>query len=435
MANVRRAIVNALIKQEKGGYSNLILNSALENFEGTSEERAFFSAVFYGTVERMFTLDYILQKFMSKPLSKADAQVRCIMRSALYQAKFMDSVPSFAAINEAVTLTKKMGKSSASGLVNAVLRKAVVFELEKAEFINEIERISVIYSVSQSVAELFVKRIPNYEQVLKQSFTKPVLSLRINTLVSSIDEVENYFTQKDIKIKRGFAENCLYVDFKGNITKTQLFKTGAFHVQGEASQLVCAVLAPLKGQKVVDVCAAPGGKSATLAQYMQNSGTLLSCDAAENRLSLINSALERMKITCAQVMHNDATIYNKALADADVVLCDVPCSGLGILGKKPDLRMKNMADIESLTKIQLNILKTCSKYVKIGGKLMYSTCTINPDENKKIVDKFLINNTEFEICEIKNLPSNAQIDNKCATLYPTDYMSDGFFMALFTRKV
>ncbi len=209
---------------------------------------------------------------------------------------------------------------------------------------------------------------------------------------------------------------------------------GAFHVQGEASQIVCATLNAKKGQKVVDVCAAPGGKSATVAQYMCNSGTLLSCDVAENRLPLIKDVFAKMQITCAKILQNDATVYNDKLENADIVLCDVPCSGLGILSKKPDIRLKKLTEIDVLKNIQLNIVKTCSKYVKSGGKLMYSTCTLNPDENENIVNEFLKNNSEFYLCEISDLPQNALSVNKCVTFYPSQYIQDGFFMALMQRR-
>ncbi len=474
MANVRRAVVTALMKQEKNGYSNLILKSALENFDGTKEERAFFTAVFYGTIERCFTIDHILQAFLQKPISKLDAQVRCILRSALYQAKYMQSVPNFAAINEAVTLTRKMGKSSAAGMVNAVLRKAVAYNIGADTFENEVQRVSVTYSVSPQIASVFLKELPdNYEQILLETFNanKMLICLRVNTLVTTIDEVERFFKQKNILTKRAnsFVQNCLYVDFKGDITKTELFEKGAFHIQGEASQMVCALLAPKSGQKVADVCAAPGGKSATLAQYMGGKGELISADSAVNRLSLIESVLKRLNINCAKTLHNDASVYNtgKELDNCDCVLCDVPCTGLGIIAKKPDIRMKNLdeKDMVNLTELQLEILKTSANYVKNGGRLMYSTCTLNTAENYDIVRKFLAENKQFRLCTSERLaeclpisdaanntatsqknkgdnngehlcsylPDNIKISENCITIYPSCSMPDGFFMALMEK--
>ncbi len=434
MADVRRAVVSALIKQEKDGYSNLILKSALQNFSGTKEECAFFTAVFYGTIERCITIDYILQKFLTKPINKLDAQVRCIMRSALYQALYMQSVPTFAAINEAVTLTRKMGKSSAAGMVNAVLRKASAYQLSEEKFKNEAERVSVMYSVSLEIAQIFIDKLrDNYELILQKSFEKANICLRVNSLRTTIEDVEKFFAEINVDTKRGFVQNCLYVDFKGDITQSKLFAEGLIHVQGEASQLVCAVLDVKCGQKTADVCAAPGGKSVTLAQYMGDNGTLFSCDNAQNRLPLIEKAMERMGVKCATVLHADARLHNKLLDNCDNVLCDVPCSGLGIMAKKPDIRMKNLRDIDELTKIQFEILNTSAKYIKNGGKIMYSTCTLNPAENEEIVLKFLNENKNFSLCKIDKLPENSKCIDGCVTLYPHGNMSDGFFMALMTK--
>ncbi len=215
MADVRRAIITALIKQEKDGYSNLVLNAAQERFNATQQERAFFTAVFYGTIERTVTIDYILQKFLTKPINKTDPEVRCIMRSALYQAKYMDSVPAFAAINEAVKLTRKMGKSSAAGMVNAVLRKAVDYKIENELFKSDIEKASVLYSVSKEVAQVFVKNYPDkYEEILEKSFDKTKLCLRVNTLLKSTQEILDYFTAKVIETVKGYVEHSLYVIIK-----------------------------------------------------------------------------------------------------------------------------------------------------------------------------------------------------------------------------
>ncbi len=434
MTDVRRAIVSALIKQDRDGFSNLILNTALKQFDGTTKERSFFSAVFYGTIERTITLDYILQKFLSKPISKLDVEVKCILRSALYQATYMN-VPISAAVNEAVKLTRKMGKSSAAAMVNAVLRKAVVFNIDYSQFKTQKELISVKYSVSEQIAGLFIAQMPNdYEDVLLKSFDKPKTCIRINTLCTSIEEVEKHFESISAKTQRGFTENCLYVDYKGNIASDKLFLSGAYHVQSEPSQIISRALMAGRGEKILDLCAAPGGKSITIAQYMQNDGELLSCDKAENRLSLINTAFERMDIKCAKVLHNDAAVFDDKFSNADAVLCDVPCSGLGIMAKKPDIRLKNLSEIDELLKIQAEILCVSSRYVKKGGRLLYSTCTLNKKENEGIVKAFLDNNADFKIEKLTDLPQNARIINDCAVFYPDDIMSDGFFMALLKKQ-
>ncbi|MEG1073883.1 MAG: 16S rRNA (cytosine(967)-C(5))-methyltransferase RsmB [Ruthenibacterium sp.] len=434
MTNPRRAVVTALMKQEKSGYSNLVLSHALNEFDGLPRDKAFVSAAFYGTVERLFTLDFLLQKCLAKPLHKLDAEVRAILRSGLYQAKFMASVPAACAIDESVKLTRQMGKSSAAGMVNAVLRKATALDLSRETFANETQRLSVLYSVSQPIVQLLQQQLPQIcEPLLEASFTQPTLCIRINTMRTTLAEVEAAFAKQSIPTQRGTVLQSLYVQYQGDITDTKLFKRGFFHVQGEASQLACSALHPQKGERVLDLCAAPGGKSATLAQYMQNDGTLLCADAAQNRLPLIAALLARNGITCAQIVHNDASIYNADFAQADAVLCDVPCSGLGLLAKKPDIRQKTLEGLDALTCLQAKILDTASRYVKHGGRLVYSTCTVNPQENEKIVMAFLEQHTEFKTVKPENIPAGAVECENFVTLYPIYAKTDGFFVASLER--
>ena len=434
MMNPRRAVVTALMKQEKNGYANLILNTALENFDGALRDKGFISAVFYGTVERMITLDYVLAQCLAKPITKMDAEVRAILRSGLYQAKYMDGVPVSAAINESVKLTRQMGKTSAAGMVNAVLRKAIGIDVESLTFENEIKRLSVSYSVSEEIVALLQQKLPQRcENLLAASFKQAPLCVRVNTRCTNLAETEAAFAKQEIATVRGTVPDSLYVDYKGDITATKLFKRGLLHVQGEASQLACNALHPEKGDKVLDLCAAPGGKSATLTQYMQNNGTLISCDASKNRLSLIEDTFERMGITCAQVMYNDASIYNEALENADAVLCDVPCSGLGILAKKPDIRQKNLDGLDALVALQKQILSTAARYVKKGGRLVYSTCTVNPDENEGVVTAFLQEHSDYRALPVQNVPQEAVICDNLVTLYPDCTKTDGFFIALLER--
>ena len=373
MENPRRAAVAALIKQEQDGYANLVLRHALDGFTGTARDRAFLSAVFYGTVERMVTLDHILQKFLQKPLVKLDAAVRAILRSGLYQARYLKSVPVRAAISESVTLTRQMGKSSAAGLVNAVLRRAAAYDLTVEHYSNETERLCVEYSVSPQIAGLLQTRCPDQcEDILKASFTPPPLCVRVNTLQTDIGALEEEFARQGMATRRGAVPDSLYVECRGDVTALKLFKQGLFHVQGEASQLACAALSPRPGDTVLDLCAAPGGKSATLAQYMENKGALFSRDAVQSRVPLIEETLARLGVSCANICCADARIYDAVLDGADAVLCDVPCTGLGVLAKKPDIRYKSLEGLEELYTVQRAILHTSARYVRPGGRLVLS---------------------------------------------------------------
>ncbi len=436
MVNVRRAVVHALMKQENDGYSNLVLNSALNNFEGNAQERAQFSALFYGVVERIITLDFLLAKCLTKPLKKLDAPVRAILRAGLYQILYM-SVPNAVVVNESVSLTRKMGKTSASGMVNAVLRKASNMSLDFEKdyvFENEIERMHVQYSVSKQIAQLLYTHYANEcEKILQNTFEKPKLCLRANILQNSASELKLIYEKQSLNTEFGDVPDSLYVGYKGDITKTKLFRNGGFHVQSEASQFACKVLNAKKGEKVLDLCAAPGGKSITIAQYMQNKGELLSFDFAKNRLSLIENAFERMNIKCAKVEYGNAAQYNKICENADKILCDVPCSGLGIIAKKPDIRYKDLQGLNELVNLQSEILENAAKYLKKGGKLVYSTCTINPDENENIVNEFLKNNKNFIACDIDDIPENAIKNDKFISFLPINNKTDGFFIALLEK--
>ena len=430
MDKVRCAVVNALVRQEAGGYCNLVLQSVLgQHSEFGPRDKSFLSAVFYGTVERQFTIDYLLQKCLNRPLEKLDAVVRAILRAGLYQARWMNGVPVRAAVYESVLLTKGMRKASASGLVNAVLRKASALNLEQQIFTSEPQRLSVLYSVSPQIAQLFWEKVPDCEAVLRAGFLHPQMSIRVNTLKTTQCALEEYFQEKKIAVREAKTPGCLYVDYSGDFTSDAAFQKGWFHVQGEASQIACAALAPQPGQKVLDVCASPGGKSVTLAQYMQNRGELYASDAAPNRLSLIEKAFQRCGVECGQVIHADASVFHKELNHADAILCDVPCSGLGILSKKPDIRHKNLDGLSELIQLQKNILQTCASYLKPGGRMVYSTCTLNPDENEAVVKAFLRENFDFCVKKVPCTKENAGM----VTFYPCEEEPDGFFVALLER--
>lgn len=431
MGNARKTVVTALMKQEQNGYANLVLQSVLAHHEEEASEKAFITAVFYGTVERMITIDYLLAQCLSRPLAKLDAAVRAILRAGVYQARWMNRVPVHAAINESVELTRKMKKTSAAGLVNAVLRRATAIDLKTLVFENKTQQLSVQYSVSLPIVQLLQKTLPlECEPFLAHSFTQNPLCIRVNTLQTTAAKLKETLPV----LKQGSVQGSLYLEQKGDVTKSKAFKEGLFHVQGEASQFACAALNVKENETVLDLCAAPGGKSVTLAQQMKNNGVLICKDKAENRVPLIETALQRAGITCATVGVADASVYDETLPQADAVLCDVPCSGIGILAKKPDIRYKMLTQIDQLISLQQEIIATASRYIKKGGRLVYSTCTINPQENEFVVETFLKNHPQFSLQELPTPPQGAVIKNKMVTFYPHKTNLDGFFVALLRRE-
>ena len=433
MDNARRTAVLALVHQEQNGYSNLVLASALEKQSLSARDKAFVSALFYGVTERLLTLDWRLQKCLSKPLKKLDPEVRAILRSGLYQAVYME-IPAAAAVNESVALCRGLRKSSAAGLVNAVLRKAMEQDPTKAGFANRAQRLSVLYSVSRPVVDLFLKQYPEQtERILQAFFETPTVYLRCNTLKNTPEELCRRLESEGAKAEIGPLPGSVIAQFKGGPARTKAFEEGLYHVQGYASQLAALSLGAKPGESVLDLCAAPGGKTLLLAQQMQNKGKLLSCDAAPNRLPLIQTALERCGVTCAEVLENDASVYQPNFGEFDRVLADAPCSGLGIIAKKPDIRYKTMQGVEELHALQLEILKTASRYVKKGGKLVYSTCTIDRRENQEIVTAFLAEHPDFRLVPAFVVPQGAIQDGEMLTLLPGYCGSDGFFIATMER--
>ena len=401
-ANPRAAAVAALVRQEQDGFSNLVLDAELKRQQLEGRDKAFASAIFYTVLEHRGTLDYILCQFLPKGLAKLDAPVREILRAALAQARYMQ-VPVSAAVNEAVKLTRTFKKSSASGLVNAVLRKAYSYDLSTASFKNEVERLMVLGSAGRDVAEFLHKNYPDEAlDILTYKADGGMTSLRANPLKGSADELCAKLLASGAKeAKRGIVPGSVLARFEGSPAENELFRQGYFHVEGQASQLAALCVDAQPGETVIDLCAAPGGKTILLAEQMHSTGRLYSCDAAENRVGLIRTAVQRMGLTNVEALCNDATKVNPALPQADRILADVPCSGLGILAKKPDLRYKKLepAREAELLATQSAILDTAAQLLKAGGRLVYSTCTIDPAENQQQIAAFLARHPEFTVVE------------------------------------
>lgn len=422
MANARKTAVDALLRVERdGAYSNLILGQFLSKIEASKEDKALASAIFYGVLDRLITLDYFINKLSKLKVEKLQPLTRQVLRTALYQIYYMDKIPESAAVNEAVKIIKKSGESRNSGYVNAVLRSAVSAPVKLPEG-RDLYSLSVRYSCPQWILTDIVKDygIENAEEILKAYLLPSNVTLRVNTLKTTAELLKNRFAELGIAVNETEEENCLElcsgIDFSGN----KLFKEGFFHIQDISSQKCALALKAEKGERILDVCAAPGGKSFTVAQTMNGCGEIVSCDLYENRVSLIKQGAQRLGINCIKAVKNDASAFNPELGEFDAVLCDVPCSGFGVIRRKPEIKYKPSDDFEELSKIQSDILSASSKYVKAGGRLIYSTCTVRKAENELIVKSFLENNSNFN-CEYMH------------TDLPTG-KSDGFFHALLVRK-
>ena len=437
--NPRAAAVSALVRQEQDGFSNLVLDAELKRQKLEGRDKAFASAIFYTVLEHRGTLDYILAQFLPKGLAKLDAPVREILRSALAQARYMQ-VPVSAAVNEAVKLTRAFKKSSASGLVNAVLRRACVYDLSKARFQNETERLMVLGSAGQDVAEFLRSRYPDEALgILTYAADGGRTSLRANPLKADVPTLCEKLNALGAAAQPGVVPGSVLAKFEGSPADNDLFRAGCYHVEGQASQLAALCVEAKPGETVLDLCAAPGGKSLYLAEKTGETGSVDARDLTEYKADLIRDNAERLGVTNVTVSVKDACVYEEASKEkADVLLADLPCSGLGVLSKKTDIKYRmSKEQQQELQELQRKILSTVETYVKPGGTLVYSTCTINQGENEENVRWFL-SHFPYEAVSLDDcLPEELQgktTKQGYLQLLPGVHSCDGFFIAKFRKN-
>lgn len=420
MVNPRKKAVDILLKINKNGsYSNLTINNFLNNFELSFEDKSFITALVYGTLEREITLDYVLNTFIKTSLKKVSPFTLSVLRISLYQIMFMDKVPASAAVNEAVKLVKNSKESRNAGFVNAVLRNVLRSDklLPEGDTVYEL---SIRYSCPQRIIESFISDygINDTLELLSESLKPVSITVKVNTLKTDVEDFERKIASET---ERTDIPNALILKKGINISENKLFKNGEFYVQDIAAQKVVEILSPKSGDRMLDMCAAPGGKSFAAAILMKNIGEIISCDIYEHKCGLIKSSAERLGIKIIKPMLCDATEFNDSLGLFDCILCDVPCSGLGIIRRKPEIKYKDFSEFEHLPNIQYKILQNAVKYLKPKGRIMYSTCTLRKAENEFVTEKFLLNNKDFSLV-YKH------------TFLPHIDKTDGFFCALFERN-
>ena len=431
MKSARQTAFEILNKiQRDNSYSNLALDHALDKADTDNKEKKFVSALVYGVTERRITLDYNFSLYLSQPIKKLKPEVLTALRLGAYQILFMDKIPVSAAVNESVKLAKKNGAAFASGLVNAVLRKIISNGLKTDG------SMSVNYSAPEWLCDMWCKSYgrENAEKLLEASFGAVDTVLRVNTEKIDADNLINLLAEEGFDCKiGGNVENSAVVKSGGAVHKTEAYKKGLFHVQDAASQLCCKALGVQENETVIDICAAPGGKSFTLAENMKNTGRIISCDIYEHRLKLISYGAERLGLTNIETVRNDGNVFNPDFPLADKILCDVPCSGLGVIRKKPEIRFKKCEEVDKLQDLQYSIMCISSRYLKIGGVMVYSTCSLNPNENEKIVEKFLTEHDNFEGVRVLSDISRYGVDTDYLTLMPHIHGCDGFFISAVRR--
>lgn len=433
----RQTAFSILLKIEKDkAYSNIALDSAVRELSLDSTDCAFISRLVYGVTERKITLDYVISQFLNQPIKKLKAEVLVILRIGTYQILYMDKIPDSAAVNESVSLAKNNKSSYASGVVNAVLRKVSLEKENVFKSLSGDERLSILYSAPIDLVRFLMHHYneENAEEILKSALNKKEITIRVNTLKTTQNELIEILEKENISTEITSLKDALIINTKGAVYELDAYKKGLFYVEDVSSQICVKELGLKENYKLIDICSAPGGKSFTASQYMNNTGKIYSCDIHEHRVELIKSGAKRLGIENIIPTVNDATIFNEEFIDADCVLCDVPCSGLGIIGKKPEIKYKSLDEIKELIPIQKEILSTASKYVKKGGTLVYSTCSINPNENRKICDWFLKEHEDFYSVKVSPESERCIDEGDYLTLLPHINNCDGFFIAKFIKK-
>ncbi len=440
MKSARQVAFEALLKVHKdGAYSNLVVDSLLkENPELNERDKAFVCNLVYGTLDRLILIDYNLGLYLNQPVRKLKPELHTVLRLGTYQLLFMDKVPSRAAVNESVNLAKVNKSKFAASMVNAVLRRVSDNGLRLPESSEDDPNyLAIKYSCPDWLISLWIDSygFDNAIALAEKALEAPPLVIRANTAKITADELIWKLAEEGVvSEKSDILPDALILKNSGSVDELIAYKEGLFHAQDIASQLCCKALDAKEGETVFDLCSAPGGKAFTIAERMNNSGVVRAFDIYQSRVELIKNGAERLGLNNIFAYLSDASIFNENYGLADRVLCDVPCSGLGIIRRKPEIRFKSREDIDNLPELQYRILCNATRYLKNGGRLVYSTCTLNPKENSEVCDRFLKEHPEFSAIEIfPDMPRYSK-NEKYLTLMPHLHSTDGFFIAAFCKN-
>ncbi len=445
LRNISLNLISSIINDKK--FVNIVLSDCFEHNDGLDKtERAFITRLVTGTIEQLIFIDYVIGQFVKTPLKKLRPAVLNILRLSVYQLIFMDSVPDRAVCSEAVKLAKKRGFSNLSGFINGVLRN-IVRDKDNINFPDKeketIYYLSIKYSMPEWIVENFldIYNVDTTENVLKWYVTSDSLTVRCNESKADIDTIINILEAEGVTVKQNkYFKGALELENTGALNSIKAFREGYVQVQDFASMLPGLVLPIKAGNTIIDVCAAPGGKSLHAADRLKGSGKVISCDISEEKVAKILENIERcgFKNITARVQ-NALEKDNDMVNSADIVIADLPCSGIGIIGKKPDIKYNITKEaVEELSKLQRDILSNVWEYVKPGGYLLYSTCTLTSSENTANYS-WILENLPFEAVSIADsLPKDMYcetLDKGYIQLVPGEFGTDGFFVALFRRKL
>ncbi len=420
-------------------WSDAALKAQLERDQLIGAEAALATRLVYGVMQNRMLLDFWIGVYCTQKPDHLQIPLLDILRLGVYQIVFLDRIPDSAAVNESVNLTRQFGRAQAAGLVNAVLRKVVQNKenLPKPSDKDVVQYLSITFSHPKWLVKrlLSILGTEETEAFLHANNGSVPTTVQCNPLRTTPDALVTALSEENVAaVSHAWVPGCFTLTGTGNLSALKTFQNGDFLVQDAAAHLVTAAAQPLPGMRVIDVCAAPGGKSFAAAFAMEDKGEIFSCDLHENKLKRIREGAQRLGIGCIRTAVADGRVSNPQWVNsADLVIVDAPCSGLGIIRKKPDVRYKNPNELFALPVIQTAILDNAAGYVKPGGTLVYSTCTILPEENQQITDAFLAEHSEFSR-ESFVLPDGREIADGQITFWPQRDDVDGFYICRMKRR-
>lgn len=435
--------------EQEGAYSNLLLGGALQKSGLSGPDAGLATELVYGTIQRLNTIDFLLEPFVTKGMAKLAPWVRNLLRLSFYQLYYLDRIPPHAVVNEAVNLAKKRGHQGISGMVNGVLRNVLrrKEELKLPEGLSSVQRIALEHSHPEWLVARWLEQYgePTTEAICRANNEPPSISIRVNRAKTSRDDMLRLLKEQGLSaVPSKLAQDGIIVEGGGNMALTPWYREGLISVQDESSMLVAEALNPEAGMSVLDCCAAPGGKTCHIAEMMQGSGRVMANDIHPHKAKLVEDQANRLGLTNIDISTADASKLGERLEQNsfDRILLDAPCSGLGVIRRKPDLKWaKTAGDIAEIAGIQRTLLDTAGDLLKPGGLLVYSTCTIEPRENVEMVSDFLSRHPEFEVAtdkppgwETEPLVAASTRGSIGLQILPQDAHSDGFYIARLRKK-
>ena len=439
MGSARLAALTALEKcRRAGAWSDAVLGSVMDREKLSGSDRALCSALCCGVIQNYALLDYYIDCFSSVKSAKLEPKVRDVLRVSAYQLVFMDRIPPRAAVNEGVRLCKSLGYARAAGLVNAVLRRISEGPLPEVRAGSRERELEIKYSCPRELVSCFISLLggTEAEALLRAQNEPPALSIMTNTVKTTAAELLDKLTAAGADAKmHPYLPDCILARDTGDVSRLPGFDEGCFYIQDAAARMAVMAAAPQPGARILDACSAPGGKSLAAAVMTGGMAEIVACDIGEKKLSRIEKSAARLgfgDIITTRAQDGSAFVPEWE-SMFDTVICDVPCSGLGVIRKKPDIRMKPFSEFERLPEIQLAILGNCARYVRPGGTLLYSTCTLRTEENEDVFERFAAENTDFSRKDF-TLPGGIASENGMARFWPQRHGTDGFFAAVLRRE-